>query len=128
MSYDILLVGCGIGSAVVASLLKDKYKILALDVRDHIGGNCYDYFSNRTYVHRYGPHIFHTKNSVVRNLLEQYTKLTPYIHRVTAEVQDGNQLLHLPFPYSVETEEKLGRKLGDGEIVNLFFRDYSCKM
>lgn len=128
MSYDILLVGCGIGSGIIASLLKDKYKILALDVRDHIGGNCFDYMSNGIYVHRYGPHIFHTKNPVVKNLIEQYTKLSPYIHRVTAEVRDGNQLLHLPFPYSVETEGILGRKLLDEEIVNLFFRDYSCKM
>ena len=42
--YDCIVVGCGFAGAVAARELAEKKgkKVLILDARDHVGGNCYD--------------------------------------------------------------------------------------
>ena len=37
-------------------------KVLVIDKRNHIGGNCYSKIYNGINVHEYGPHIFNTNN------------------------------------------------------------------
>eukprot|EP00306_Pavlova_sp_CCMP459_P003897 CAMPEP_0185173902 /NCGR_PEP_ID=MMETSP1139-20130426/24247_1 /TAXON_ID=298111 /ORGANISM="Pavlova sp., Strain CCMP459" /LENGTH=111 /DNA_ID=CAMNT_0027739609 /DNA_START=29 /DNA_END=361 /DNA_ORIENTATION=+ len=43
--YDVVMVGAGLSGAVLAERLARLAgaKVLLLDKRDHIGGNCYDY-------------------------------------------------------------------------------------
>jgi len=43
--FDILIVGAGLSGAVLAERFatQDKKKILVIDKREHVGGNCYDY-------------------------------------------------------------------------------------
>ena len=58
--YDCIVVGCGFAGAVAARELAEKKekKVLILDARDHVGGNCYDLpdeYGIR--IHQYGPHI-----------------------------------------------------------------------
>ena len=40
-----LIVGCGLSGAVIAERLatQSNSRVLIIDKRDHIGGNCYDY-------------------------------------------------------------------------------------
>lgn len=43
----ILIVGAGISGASVARILAEKgHFVTVIEQRDHIGGNCYDYFDH----------------------------------------------------------------------------------
>jgi len=57
-----LIIGAGLSGSVIAERIANvlKEKVLIIEKRNHIGGNCYDYKDkNNILVHKYGPHIFH---------------------------------------------------------------------
>lgn len=89
MKYDYLIVGAGFSGAVLAERLANAgKKILIVDRRDHIGGNCYDYKdTNGITLHQYGPHIFHTKVKRVWDYMSRFTDWHHYFHRVLAVVE-----------------------------------------
>lgn len=96
--YDAIVVGAGISGAVMAERMASQlgWRVLVLEQRDHIGGNCYDALdANGIRIHRYGPHLFHTDNREVWDYLSQFTEWTPYEHRVLSHI-DG-QLVPIPF-------------------------------
>lgn len=99
--YDYIVVGAGFAGAVVAERLaswQDK-KVLIIEKRDHIGGNCYDEVdSSGVLVHRYGPHLFHTDYDGVYEYLSGFTKWREYIHKVVACVDGQN--IDLPFNFT----------------------------
>jgi UDP-galactopyranose mutase len=124
----ILFVGTGLTAATIVAKLqkyKNRFKCICIDVRDHIGGNCYDYKSNSTHISKYGPHLWHSAHKIENDFIQQFAKFTPYDHFVSAELSDG---IIVPFPYSKETEIKLNRKLSEKEIIDIFFKPYSYKM
>lgn len=60
--YDFLIVGAGLAGAVLAHELKKKgYKVIVVEKRENVGGNCMTSDLNGIIIHEYGPHIFHTK-------------------------------------------------------------------
>ena len=66
--YDTIVIGSGIAGSVVARKLAEegKRKVLVLERRDHVAGNCYDMKdSHGILIHVYGPHIFHTNDEGV---------------------------------------------------------------
>jgi UDP-galactopyranose mutase len=126
--YDFLIVGAGISAATFCAAMKHKYKICVMDIRPHIGGNCYDYKSSNMFVQIYGPHYFHTSNNAVKEFVSKYTEWINYTHSVTAEVIHKGVKKKVPFPYSKETELALGESLSIEERINLFFKPYSKKM
>jgi len=126
--YDLLIVGAGITAAALAATLKDRLKICVIDSRRHIGGNCYDFMSQGTLVHQFGPHIFHCPSPRIVAFLSNYTQWIPYRHTVTAEICDRGELRYVPFPYCRQTETVLGRQLSSPEVLDYFFRGYSRKM
>jgi len=96
---EILIIGAGFSGAVVAEQLarSDKIKkIVVIDERDHIGGNCYTEKDNETgiMVHKYGPHIFHTSNLDVWEYIRQFDDFIPYQHKVKAKYK--NNVYSLP--------------------------------
>ena len=99
--YDCIIVGAGIAGAVTArKLAEHDKKILILEQRDHIGGNCYDYMDhNGILIHKYGPHIFHTNSDEVYEFLSGFTKWSDYHHEVLAYV-DGK---YIPVPFNLNT-------------------------
>ena len=101
--YDSIIVGAGIAGAVTARKLADHgQKILIIEKRNHIGGNCYDYVDeNGILVHKYGPHIFHTNSDEVYKYLSKFTKWYDYHHEVLAFV--GGQ--YIPIPFNLNTLE-----------------------
>lgn len=100
--FDYLIVGAGFAGSVLAERLASQLdkRVLLVDVRNHIGGNTYDYYDdNGILIHKYGPHIFHTNSKMVFDYLSQFTPWRPYQHRVRAWV-DG-QLV--PMPINLDT-------------------------
>lgn len=94
MKYKHLIVGCGISGAVLAERIANKLKepVTIIDVRNHIAGNCYDYYDkNGICIHKYGPHIFHTSKENVWNYLSSFTKWHPFFLKVRAYV-DGKTI------------------------------------
>ncbi len=104
--YDYCIVGAGITGITAASILARELgkKVVVIEKRDHIGGNCYDYVNEHgILVHKYGPHIFHTRYKEVWEYLSQFTEWIPYVHRVLAYV-DGK---YVSFPINIKTLEQL---------------------
>jgi len=101
--YDYLIVGCGFSGIVLAERLSSiGKKILIIDKRDHIGGNCYDFEHKGILVQKYGPHIFHTKNKEVFEYLNKFTKFNNYKHKVVAYYDRK----YFPIPINLNTVNK----------------------
>ena len=74
MQYDIIIVGAGISGCTLAERYANlpNKKILVIEKRNHIGGNCYDFYNDDgILVSKYGAHIFHTN----------YEDVWEYIHK-----------------------------------------------
>lgn len=99
---DIIIVGAGLAGAVSAERLADKggRRILVIEKRTHIAGNLYDELDEHgILIHRYGPHIFHTKSQDVWNYLRGFSEFSDYQHRVLGAV-DGALI---PVPFNLES-------------------------
>ena len=114
-----LIVGAGFSGAVIANLIANKLneKVLIIDKKNHIAGNCYDYRDkNGIMIHQYGSHIFHTSNEKVWNFIRQFCDFNQYMHKVVAII-DGIETaipfnfntLHEVFPASLA--KRLEKKL-----------------
>jgi len=118
------IVGCGLSGIVAAVLLKEKgYRVKMYETRNHIGGNCYDSNVSGVMMHNYGPHIFHTDDKEVFELLSKYTDWTPF----RLQPKGNTSLGQISLPYSRKTVSELGRELAQDEIVDVIFKDYSEK-
>lgn len=127
--YDCIVVGAGIAGATVARRLAEdnNKKVLVIERRSHIGGNCYDKPDDHgILIHEYGPHIFHTDDEGVRTFLSRFTDWYDFGHEVVAKV--GDQLIPVPFNlntlhlvYDEEKANRLEKKLiesyGEGSRV-----------
>jgi UDP-galactopyranose mutase len=63
--FDTIIIGAGFAGSVLAECLatQKKQRVLVIDKRQHIGGNCYDRFDDHgVLIHQYGPHLFHTNH------------------------------------------------------------------
>lgn len=105
MKTDILIIGAGISGAVLA----ERYasigkKVLILEKRPHIAGNCFDYIDdNGILVSKYGAHLFHTQFEDVWTYVNRFSEWYDWEHKVIAKV-DG-QLV--PIPVNITTVNKL---------------------
>lgn len=92
MKYDLIVVGAGLFGLTVAERVANEYgkRVLIVERRDHIGGNCYSERDPETgiEVHKYGAHLFHTSNKRVWDYVNRFTSFTGYQHRVFA-MHDG---------------------------------------
>lgn len=117
---DYLIVGAGLAGCVLAERLAGQLgkTVLMVDKRDHIGGNCYDYYDEAgILVHRYGPHYFRTDNKKVLDYLSQFTEWHPHSYKILAFV-DGRLV---PLPINLDTVNMLyGLNLSSFELQEFF--------
>lgn len=99
--FDVIIIGAGFAGAVMAERLATQRgkRVLVIDKRNHIGGNCYDERDDYgILIHKYGPHLFHTDYAEVWQYLSQFTEWHIYHHHVLAMI-DG-QTVPLPFNFN----------------------------
>ncbi len=100
--FDTIIVGSGFAGSVLAERLASQQskRILVIEKRRHIGGNCYDCFDRHgVLIHQYGPHLFHTSNQQVFHYLSRFTEWQNYHHQVLAVV-DGHRV---PVPFNLNS-------------------------
>lgn len=153
----IIVVGAGITGLTLAERFANEAnkEVILIEKRDHIGGNCYDFFNEKgVLVSKYGPHIFHTNDEEVWKYINKFGDWEKYEHRVLSKV--GEKLVPVPvnidtinllFELNLKNGEEMKRwlerrreniikpknsrdvvmaKLGE-EIYKLMFRDFTKK-
>ena len=118
--FDSVIIGAGVAGCVAArDLAESGRKVLVLEQRDHIGGNCYDEKDEHgILIHKYGPHIFHTKEQKAYDYLSRFTDWYAFGHEVVANIH--GKLIPVPFNlntlhmvYEQEKADALEKKLID---------------
>ena len=110
--YDFLIVGAGLFGAVCARELSDNGKrVLVIERRKHIAGNCYDETVEGIRANLYGGHIFHTKSKRIWDYASRFTTWLQYEHRVKSFTNRRVysfpvNLMTLHQIYGVTTEEQ----------------------
>lgn len=121
---DIVTVGTGLfGSVIAEQASRDGLKVLVLEARDHIGGNCFTYNDKQTgiNIHKYGPHIFHTSNKEIWNYINQFTEFNSYRHQCMSQV--GKKLYSMPV--NLMTMNQYFKKNWTPEQAQQFFASYT---
>lgn len=94
--YDYLLVGGGLFNAIFAyKATQNNKKCLVVEKRSHLGGNVYCQTIEGINVHKYGAHIFHTKNKFIWEFMQTLCEFNHYVNSPLARYQD--KVYNLPF-------------------------------
>ena len=127
--YDYLIVGAGLyGSTFNYLARKEGKSTVIVEKRNTTGGNLYCDKIEGIYVHKYGPHIFHTDNKKVWDFVNSFVEFTPYQNQPISKM--GDSLYNLPFNmwtynqlWGVLTPEEASNKINEqkyqGDVKNL---------
>ncbi len=102
--YNVIVCGSGLAGATAARVRAEQgKKVLVLEKLPHFGGSVYDeYDKSGILIHKYGPHIFHTNNERVYSFLSRFAELTPYYHKVLANINGE----YVPVPFNIPALKK----------------------
>ena len=127
--YDYLIVGSGLYGATFNYLAKKAGKTtLVIERRKTVGGNLYCENIEGIFVHKYGPHIFHTDNKKVWDFVNSIVEFTPFQNQPVSK--SGINLYNLPFNmwtyhqlWGITTPDEAKSKIEEqkyrGEVDNL---------
>ncbi|GAB5353850.1 hypothetical protein AAMO2058_000069300 [Amorphochlora amoebiformis] len=105
--YDVVVVGAGLSGAVLARKLaiEQKKRVLIIEKRNHIGGNCFDYKDEDTGIlmNMYGAHLFFTDHDRVWDYIKDHSTWKRWEHEVVGKI-DGQ---FCPIPPNVTTVNML---------------------
>lgn len=105
--YDVIIVGCGLSGCTIAERYANVLgkKVIILDKRDHIGGNCYDFVDDTTNIlcNKYGSHFFHTNDEEVWEYIHRFAEWERYEHKCVSNI-DGKLV---PVPVNITTVNML---------------------
>ena len=151
--YDFLTVGCGMFGAVFAQQMTERgKKVLVIEKRPHIGGNCYTESVENINVHKYGPHIFHTSVDRAWEYINRFAEFNNFVNRPKVRYRDklysfpinlmtlyqlwgvrtpaeaARKLKHVAIPMSnpANLEEWVLSQVGE-EIYEIFIKGYTTK-
>ena len=126
-NYDVLVVGAGLSGAVIANCFAEQLnkKVLVIDSRDHIGGNCYDYIDTKTNIlmNKYGAHLFHTNSEKVWTFVNKFSEWVRWDHTVVGFVD--NKIVPIPVNINtvnilcnqnIQTQDEMNEWLNDVQI------------
>ena len=130
-----VVVGAGIWGCTVARRLAEAgRKVLVLEKRTAVGGNCRCEIDPETgiEIHSYGSHIFHTKDKAVWDFVRRFADFNRYRHGVLANYR--GKTYHLLIGCTL-LKEFFGRDLKPSElnetdraaIFEAFIRGYTSK-
>ena len=102
--YDYLIVGSGLYGATFNYLAKKQgKKTLVIERNNFTGGNLYCENIEGIYIHKYGPHIFHTNNKTIWDFVNSIVEFEPYITQPVAKIKKKMYSL----PYNMWTFQEL---------------------
>ena len=115
--FDYLIVGSGLFGATISYCLKKSGRsVIVAEKRSHIGGNIYTENIQGVDVHCYGAHIFHTKDKIVWNFIQQFAEFNHFVNSPIANYK--GKLYNLPFNmntfyqmWGVRTPEEAAEKI-----------------
>jgi len=105
-NFDVIIIGAGISGLTLAERYANvlKKRVLVVDRRDYIGGNCFDFINkDGILVPKHGPHFFHTKFKNVWKYVNKFSEWIPYEHRVLSYVDKKL----VPVPPNIKTVNAL---------------------
>ncbi len=121
--FNYIIVGAGFAGSVIAERIANvlNQKVLIIEKRNHIGGNCYDFKDeNNIIVHKYGPHLFHTDYKEVFDYLSNFTEWIIYHHKVLAFI-DGKKV---PIPFNFNSIEMLFPNVLSNRIIEKLLKRF----
>ena len=130
---DVIVAGAGIWGCTLARRLAEAgRKVLVIEKRRAVGGNCRCRTIDGIEVHLYGSHIFHTADEEVWRFVTRFSAFNDYRHQVLANCR--GKLYHLPIGCTL-LKEFFGRdlkpsELGEDErkaLFDAFVRGYTSK-
>ena len=96
MKYDYLIVGAGFfGATFAEQAMKKNKRCVVIDRRTHIAGNSYTENINGIQVHKYGAHIFHTRDAAVWEYVNRFATFNHF--RNSPVAKRGAKMYSLPF-------------------------------
>lgn len=123
---DYIMIGAGLTNATICHILRksgNNPNILVFEKRDQIGGNCATEKINGIHVHKYGAHIFRTSEFWIWKLVNEYTNMNPFSHKVV--VNHSDKLYS--FPINLMTLNKLHPEIKLPEDVKNYFEKVCTK-
>ena len=117
----ILIVGAGLSGCVLAEqYAKVGHKVVIIEKRNHIAGNCYDYLDeNNIRISKYGPHFFHTNSERVWEYINRFCKWKEYVHKVYGR----HQTKYFPIPININTVNYIyNTDIKDGDEMKEFLK------
>ena len=133
MAFDAIVAGAGLwGCTLARRLAESGRRVLVLEKRKEVGGNCRCRTEKGIEVHLYGSHIFHTSDEEVWRFVNRFVTFNDYRHSVLAN--HGGKIYHLPIGCTL-LKEFFGRDMKPSElteadrkaIFDAFIRGYTSK-
>jgi UDP-galactopyranose mutase len=116
MSTEYIVAGAGLTGCTIARMLAEAgHKVTVHEKADEPGGNCADVRENGYFIHKHGPHAFHTNSEDAWNFLGLYCTWVPYEHKVVAQVETRGIDGVLPLPVNLNTIKRGYRTAGAGK-------------
>jgi|TARA_B100000929_G_scaffold290367_1_gene283719 UDP-galactopyranose mutase len=127
INTDFLIVGSGLYGSVLAERISNnlKKKVLILEKRNHVGGNCFTEIDKETGIeyHKYGTHIFHTSIRAAWNYLKDFTEFNNYRHQVLT----NHKKKIYQMPINLETINSFFKKSFSPSMAKKFIENKSMK-